>query len=277
MGTAHINGMDFDYDDVGPGDGPVVLLLHGFPQDRTSWRLLTPGLVEAGYRVIALDQRGYSPGARPGATSDYRLAPLVSDVVGLLDVLEVPGAHVVGHDWGGAVAWAVASEAPDRVLTLTVLSTPHPGAMTRAFTRTTQGLRSWYMGMFQVPVLAEQVLQPGRPFWSAVMRGLPTDAVAHYSERAREPGALTAMLRWYRALPRDMVRPSLAMHRITVPTLYIWGRNDPALGEGAALLTADFVTGPYTFVALPGQGHWLPERAADEVLPLVLDHLGAHD
>lgn len=273
MVTAHINGMSFDYDDSGPGDGPVVLLLHGFPQDRTSWRVLTPGLVEAGYRVIALDQRGYSPGARPGATSDYQLAPLVADALGLLDVLGVERAHVVGHDWGGAVAWAVGSEAPDRVLTLTVLSTPHPGAMTRALTRTTQGLRSWYMGMFQVPVLAEQALKPGRPFWSAVMRGLPADAVAHYSERASEPGALTAMLRWYRALPRDMVKPSLAMHRITVPTLYIWGRNDPALGEPAALLTADFVTGPYTFVALPGQGHWLPERAADEVLPLLLAHL----
>lgn len=143
--------------------------------------------------------------------------------------------------------------------------------MTRAFTRTTQGLRSWYMGMFQVPVLAEQVLKPGRPFWSAVMRGLPSESVAHYSERANEPGALTAMLRWYRALPRDM-GPAVPRDASTsVPTLYIWGRNDPALGEGAALLDGRLVsTGPYTFVALPGQGHWLPERAPEEVLPLLL-------
>jgi pimeloyl-ACP methyl ester carboxylesterase len=273
MATAQLNGMTFDYDLSGPDDGPTVVLLHGFPQDRTSWRLLVPGLVAAGYRTVALDQRGYSPGARPKRTADYRLGPLVSDVVALLDELGVPQAHVVGHDWGGAVAWAMASAAPERILTLTVLSTPHPGAMARAFTRTTQGLKSWYMGMFQIPFVAEQVLQPRGPFWSAVMRGLPADAVAHYAQRASEPGAMTAMLQWYRALPRDMIKPSVAMHRTTVPTLYIWGRNDPALGEAAALMTADFVAGPYTFIALPGQGHWLPERAADEILPLLLAHL----
>lgn len=276
MATADINGMIFDYETAGPDVGTPVVLLHGFPEDASAWRGLTAGLAEAGQRSIAPDQRGYSPGARPTATSDYQLAPLVSDVVGLLDTLGIERAHLVGHDWGGAVAWAVASSAPERLLSLTVLSTPHPGAMQRAMLRSTQGLRSWYMGLFQVPGLAEQLLRPGRPMWSAIMRGLPEDSIQRYTERASEPGALTAMLRWYRALPLDVVRPSVAMHRITVPTLYVWGRRDPALGESGALATADYVTGPYTFVALPDHGHWLPERATDEVLPLLLDHIAAH-
>ena len=130
------------------------------------------------------------------------------------------------------------------------------------------------MGLFQVPGLAEHLLRPGRPMWSAIMRGLPAEAVAEYSAKAAEPGALTAMLRWYRALPRDAVRPSVPMHRITVPTLYVWGARDPALGAAAAAATADYVTGPYTFVELPEHGHWLPELATDDVLPLLLEHLG---
>lgn len=265
--------MRFECDIAGPDDGEVVMLLHGFPQDRYSWHAITPALNAAGYRTIAPDQRGYSPGARPGSTGDYRLAALAGDVIGLLDALGVERAHIVGHDWGGAVAWAVASEYPDRVRTLTVLSTPHPGAMQRAMVRSTQGLKSWYMGLFQVPGLAERMLRPTGPMWRAVMRGLPAESVDRYTANAAAPGALTAMLRWYRALPLDVVRPSVRMHRITVPTLYIWGRRDPALGEAGAVATADYVTGPYEFLVLDGQGHWLPELAADEVVEALVPHL----
>lgn len=265
----------FDYDDAGPKDAPVVLLLHGFPQDRTCWRPISAQLNEAGYRTVALDQRGYSPGARPAGADAYRMSRLVADAIGLLDALDIRHAHVIGHDWGGAVAWALASGHPDRLLSLTVLSTPHPGALRRSFLRSTQGLHSWYMGMFQVPGLTERLLTPGGRPWRELMRGLPESQVAHYSDRVREPGALTAMLAWYRAMPMDMARPSVPLHRITVPTLYVWGQRDPALGEYAARHTADFVKGPYTFVVLPTQGHWLPERASDEVGRAVLAHLGS--
>ncbi|MCB9413541.1 MAG: alpha/beta fold hydrolase [Actinobacteria bacterium] len=276
MTTVPVNGFDFDVDISGPQDGEVVVLLHGFPQDRTCWRPLTERLNAAGYRTVAPDQRGYSPGARPKGVAEYRLGPLTSDVTGLLDALDIDRAHVVGHDWGGAVAWALASDAPARVRSLTVLSTPHPAAMQRAMIRSTQGLKSWYMGLFQVPHLAETLLAPSRPMWRAVMRGLPADSVARYTANVAEPGALTAMLNWYRAMPRDVVKPSLPMHRIEVPTLYIWGRRDPALGEAGALATADYVTGPYEFVILPDAGHWLPEQAVDDVSAALLDHLATY-
>ena len=148
-------------------------------------------------------------------------------------------------------------------------------ATPQASLRSTQLAKSWYMGMFQVPYAAELALKPGSPMWQAMMRGLPPESVAHYTSRAKEPGALTAMLRWYRALPLDIVRPSVPMHRVRLPTLYVWGRRDPALGEAADLATAKYVTGPYTFVALPDHGHWLPERAASELLPILTEHLTA--
>lgn len=274
--SVEANGLTFECTIDGPADGAAVLLLHGFPEDRTSWEGITAPLASAGYRTIAPDQRGYSLGARPDGVAAYRLGNMVADAMGILDALRVDRAHVVGHDWGGAVAWAIASAQPDRARSLSVLSTPYPSAITRVALRSNQLLKSWYMGMFQAPLVAEWMLTPQRRGWRAIMRGLPADAKARYSARASEPGALTAMLNWYRALPLDAARPSVDWHRITVPTLYVWGRDDPALGEAAALATADYVKGPYTFVALPGQGHWLPELATDEVLPLLAEHLAAY-
>jgi pimeloyl-ACP methyl ester carboxylesterase len=275
MPTALLNGLTFEYSDEGPPDGAACLLLHGFPQDRTSWDTIAARLVSLGYRVVRPDQRGYSPGARPRSADDYRLEPIVSDAVALLDELEVSTAHVVGHDWGGAVAWGLATQHPDRVRTLTVLSTPHPVAMSRSFVTSTQGLRSWYMGLFQVPGLAERLLAPNGRLWSAMMRGLPAQQREHYTRRAAEPGALAAMLSWYRAMPLDMVRPSIRWRRVTVPTLHLWGTRDPALGEAATRLTARSVAGEYTLVELVGEGHWLPELASDKVLDALVPHLDA--
>lgn len=272
MATIECNGLTFDVEDSG-GEGQPVLLLHGFPQDHTSWNSLVGPLREAGYRTIAPDQRGYSPGARPQGTKAYRLGEMVGDALAILDSLGIERAHVVGHDWGGAVAWGLGASAADRVLTLTVLSTPHPAAMQKAVLRSTQGLRSWYMGMFQVPGLAETLMAPGRPMWTALMRGLPSEAAERYSRNAQDSKARRAMLQWYRAVPGEVISPSVKWRRIEVPTLYIWGERDPALGAKAAHATAEYVSGAYTFVALPGQGHWLPERAADEVAPLLVKHL----
>ena len=267
------NGLTFDVDDSGEKDREAVLLLHGFPQDRTSWDEIAASLRDAGYRTIAFDQRGYSAGARPSAVSDYKQGEIVADALALLDELDVERAHIVGHDWGGAVAWGLGSSAPDRVLSLTVLSTPYPGAMKAVALKSTQLLNSWYMGMFQIPVFSEAVLTTSGPFWKAVMKGLPPKAKEHYTQRARQPGAMTAMLRWYRALPLDLARPSVDWHRITVPTLYLWGDRDPALGRAAADATADFVTGDYTFVVLPGVGHWIPESVPNQVSEALLAHL----
>lgn len=276
MALARIGTLEFTYADDGPADGPVVLLLHGFPQDHRSWDAVSAALVERGFRTIRPDQRGYSPGARPQAVDGYRLGVVAADAVALLDHLGVERAHVVGHDWGGMVAWAVAAAYPERLLTLTVLSTPHPAAFAASM-RGTQALRSWYMGVIQVPRAAEALLRPGGRMWAGMMRGLPAEARIRYTAAAARPGALTAMLAWYRALPRDMARPSVRWRPIDVPTLYVWGRRDPALGESAARRTSRYVRGPFTFVILPNAGHWLPERAAAEVTPLLLAHLGSAD
>ena len=258
-----------------PTGGIPVLLLHGFPQDLTSWDELAAGLRAAGFRTIRPNLRGYSPGARPGEVDAYRMRYLVDDAIALLDALDIQRCHVIGHDWGGALAWALASEAPERVITLTVLSTPYPSAMTRVALRSDQGLRSWYMAAFQVPKLPERLLQPPSKAWATLMRGLPAAAQARYTQRASQPGALGPMLAWYRAMGREMRDPSLNWHRIRVPTLYCWGARDPALGAAAARATSRYVAGPYTFLVLPEHGHWLPERAADQILPALLAHLGA--
>lgn len=269
------DGLSFEYTDSGPADGEVVVLLHGFPQDRTSWDAIIPALNQAGYRTVALDQRGYSPGARPGSVSGYGWKKTAGDVIALLDEVGAARAHVVGHDWGGSVAWCVASEWPDRVASLTVLSTPHPGAISAVAFSSTQLVKSWYMGLFQVPKVSEKLLSPGKPGWGALMRGLPAERVKHYTERMSQPGALSAALNWYRVLPHELSHPSLKVRRVSVPTAYIWGSRDPALGRAAAEATSKFVVGPYRFVALVGAGHWLPEKNSEAVLGELIPHLRA--
>lgn len=261
--------LTFDVTDEGPLDGPVVVLLHGFPVDRTSWDVVAPMLHQAGMRTLAPDQRGYSPGARPAGRAAYVMSELVGDVVALLDAAEVDHAHVVGHDWGGGVAWSIAGSVPERVATVTVLSTPHPGAMNRAFKTFGQARRSWYMAAFQVPWLPEQVLP--RSFASGLRKsGLPAAKAEHYATRMREPGALTAGINWYRALPLSRG----AAHRVRVPATYVWGRHDPFLGRRAAELTAEHVIAPYEFVELD-EGHWLPERAPRAVADAVIARVGS--
>jgi pimeloyl-ACP methyl ester carboxylesterase len=180
--------------------------------------------------------------------------------------------HVVGHDWGGAVAWALAAGHPERVASVAVVSTPHPRAAFEALPRSLQALRSSYVAFFALPALPEAVLLAGR---GAVLRrmlrgsGLPADRADAYVAAMREPGALTGALAWYRA-----ARPGdLAVGDVTVPTLYVWSPGDVALGGTAARRTAAHVTGPYRFEVLDGAPHWIPETRGRELSALLLDHL----
>ncbi len=282
------DGLVFDVRDDGPASGEAVVLLHGWPQDHTAWQRVTPLLHAAGLRTLAPDQRGYSRGARPSRPTAYGMRELVADVVALLDQAGVDRAHLVGHDWGGSVAWAVAERHPERLRSLTVLSTPHHRAMAWAVRHGDQGLRSLYTVAFQLPVLPELVLHAGLPL---VLRrsGLPAEDVHRYAARFREPGAATAGLNWYRALPLRrglgrLVRAALPgghdrrnaaelgpsrPRRISVPTTYVWGSDDPALGRAAAERTGRYVASDYRFVELDA-GHWLPEtrpqRVAEEII-----------
>jgi pimeloyl-ACP methyl ester carboxylesterase len=285
------DGLVFEVRDAGPLDGPVVVLLHGFPQDSTAWSEVEPLLHAAGLRTLAPDQRGYSPGARPRGRAAYALREMSADVVAMLDAAGVERAHLVGHDWGGAVVWDATERHPDRFASAVPVSTPHPAALAYAFTHSVQALRSWYIALFQLPVLAEVAVAPvlERSLQSS---GLPAERARHYAERMREPGALTAALDWYRGaalgIARGLVRGAVpaalrppargtATYRSPGPhwggpTTYVWGRRDPALARVAAERTADFVRGDYRFVEVDG-GHWLPETHAGEVAAAILERV----
>jgi len=267
------DGFVFNVEDRGPIGAEAIVLLHGFPENRTCWDGVVPSLVDAGYRTLAPDQRGYSPGARPREPEEYVMEQLVGDVLALADQAGIDRFHVVGHDWGGAVAWAVAGEHPDRVHTLTVLSTPHPRAFRRALVSSDQAVRSRYMAFFQLRGTAEKALlqDDGRRFVGGMAKaGLDRGVARAYFEFLREPDAMTCALNWYRAI---RVRPRADVPAVTVPTLYVWSTEDTALGREAAELTARHVKGPYRFEVLEGISHWIPEEVPETVAGLLLDHV----
>ena len=267
-------GLRFDVVDAGPADGEVVLCLHGFPQDSAAYAGVLPLLTARGLRVLVPDQRGYSPGARPGQRRDYALRELVADAVALLDAAGAPRAHVVGHDWGGVVAWALAAWFPERVSALTALSQPHPAAFQSAVLTSTQAVRSTYVAAFQLPLLPERLLLAGdgRLLSASLQRsGLPADLARGYAHRMGEPGRLTAALDWYRALPHaGRVGP------VDVPVTYLHGRRDPFYAPAAVLGTSAHVRGSSFRRQALGIGHWVPELAPQAVADAVLDAVAAH-
>jgi pimeloyl-ACP methyl ester carboxylesterase len=258
------DGLRFEVVDTGPLSAPVAVLLHGFPTDATSWERIAGLLHDGGLRTVAPTLRGYSPGASPHGRAVYALGLIVGDVLALLDTLGVRQVHLVGHDWGGALAWAVAGAHPERVASVTVLSTPHPAAMSRAVRHLDQARRSWYMAAFQVPWLPEQVLS--RRLGAQLRRwGMPDQDAARYAARFATPESLTGPLNWYRALPHSRG----VVHRCRVPATFVWGRHDQALGREAAEATRSFVVADYELVELD-EGHWLPELAAPECAAAIL-------
>lgn len=267
METFANDGFTFDVTDAGPANGEAMVLLHGFPESRDAWQEMIPLLVHAGYRVLAPNQRGYSRGARPPGRRDYTLDKLSGDVLALLDQAGVERAHIVGHDWGGGVAWDLAANHADRVLTMTSLATPHPSALLKA-ARGTQALKSTYMLVFQLPAVAEFGFRTGA-VWRAVERsGLPKRYIEQYRRLFDEPGAARGALNWYRALPFS---PRTGVGTVAVPTLYVYGTNDVALGRKAADLTANYVSGPYRYEVLDGVSHWIPEEVPARTAELILD------
>jgi pimeloyl-ACP methyl ester carboxylesterase len=256
----------------GPDDGELVLLLHGFPQTSFSWRHQLPLLAAAGYRAVAPDQRGYSPGARPTDLESYRAERYVEDVHGLANALGAERFHLIGHDFGGFVAWDVASAHPELLSTLTVVSTPHPTPMAKSILEGgEQRDRSSYMLFFRSPEAEAFFLDND----AAGLRGLYEASGLTESEEyvrvLKQPGAMTGALNWYRGVDRSV---GAAMRPVTTPTLYVWSTNDPALGREAAEATAGYVEGPYRFEVLDGVSHWIPEEAAEALNALLLDHLG---
>lgn len=262
------SALRFDVLDRGPASGEVVVLLHGFPQQPSSWDGVAGRLNTSGLRTLVPSLRGYTATSRPRPRRAYTSMETTADVVALLDAAGVARAHIVGHDWGGAPAWGMASWHPERTASVTVLSTPHPAAMVDALRGSNQALRSWYMALFQLPLLPEAL---ARRTLAKTLRDsrLPEEHVEAYVAAMAEPGALTGALNWYRGLPFSVRQP---VGQIKVPTTYIWGRHDFALGRYAAERTGRYVDGPYEFVNLKA-GHWLPETEPDAVAVAVAERV----
>ncbi|WP_410666127.1 alpha/beta fold hydrolase [Amycolatopsis sp. lyj-84] len=264
----------FDAIAAGPEDGRPVLLLHGFPEAAVEWEHQVATLGLLGYRAVAPDQRGYSPDVRPEQASEYGIDELVGDVLAIADRLGWNEFDLVGHDWGGAVAWWTADAHPGRLRSLAVVSTPHPAALAEAMkTDEDQHLRSGYMTEWrQTRVTERRMLENNADALRRIFDWkVSPSKIDEYVRRLSEPGALTAALNWYRA-----GRPGGKIGPIEVPTLYIWSTEDAAFGSTAALDTANRVTGPYRFEMIEDASHWVVEEAPEAVTSLLVEHLSSH-
>jgi pimeloyl-ACP methyl ester carboxylesterase len=268
MPRIDVHGVGIAYEVT--GEGPPVVLLHGFPDSGRLWRHQVAALTTAGFRTIVPDLRGYGASDKPEAVESYRLRTIVGDVLAVLDDAGAERAHVVGHDWGAGVAWLLAALHPDRVDRLVVLSVGHP-----TWLRTTleQLEKSWYMLLLQFPGVAEQWLQAdGWANFRSWARHPDADEVIAELERN---GSLTPALNYYRANvpPDSFVRPRPTLPPVQAPTMGIWSSRDVALTEGQMVRSEAGVAGPWRYERLEGPGHWLQLEAPDEVNGLLLDHL----
>jgi pimeloyl-ACP methyl ester carboxylesterase len=264
------------------GTGEPVILLHGFPELSYSWRHQLPALSGAGFHAVAPDLRGYGGSDRPAETAAYALPKLVGDLVGLIRALGHESAHVVGHDWGGSIAWVTASRAPERVRSLSILNSPHPVASAEARQIPEQQQKSWYMLLFQFAGVAEEWLSAND---FANLRRFVFDTAAPGAFSAgdretfvaalREDGALTAALDYYRANipPESWLRPPPDLPPVGVPTMIVWGEADAYMSPILLERSVSKVTGPLRVERLPGVSHWVQQEAPGEVNRLLVDFL----
>jgi len=268
------NGMTFRCREAAGGGEPVILL-HGFPETSHMWLPLMERLATEGYRCLAPDQRGYSPGARPEGAEQYRYIDTASDALALADAWGADRFHLIGHDWGAGCGWAVVAAKPERLLSWTALSVPHMAAFGGAIrSDPDQQQKSQYVTFFQQPGAAEALFSAND---HAALKGVwsksAPDEVEEYLSVFTQPGALTAALNWYRGSrgidPQD---PEVVFGPVATPTLMIWGNQDTAIGRVAVNAAADYMKGPYRFVELDA-GHWLVQEAPSRVAGEVVAHL----
>ena len=268
--TIEANGLTFAIDECGAGPD-IALCLHGFPESRYSWRHQLPALVAAGWHAVAPDLRGYGGTTRPAAQSAYHIDHLVADAAALFDALGARRRLLVAHDWGALIAWVFAIRQARALDGLVVMNVPHPQVFSDVLrTSWAQKRKSWYVAFFQLPWLPEALLGAsgargiGKAFTDSAVNkaNFPASVIDHYCANARQPGALTAMINYYRAnFPNIMGEPAA---KITVPTLMIWGEQDVALDmaltQGYGPLVDDF-----TLVTLPDASHWVQQDAPEAV------------
>ena len=273
------NGFTFRCREAGPAGGEPVILLHGFPETSHMWVELLPRLAEAGYRCLAPDQRGYSPGARPLEVAEYGTDNLVADVAALAGAAGIAAPyHLVGHDWGAGVGWRFVASHADKLASWTALSIPHPGSYGRAYAEDPdQQQRSQYITFFQQPGAAEEMLLANdAAALKAVWDKSSPEEVEEYTSILTAPGALTSALNWYRAnFGGGAQDPAASQFEVTTPTLTIWGNQDQAVGRATTLTHNNFMKGPNKWLELDA-GHWLVQEKLDTVSSEILAHLKAH-
>jgi pimeloyl-ACP methyl ester carboxylesterase len=284
--TLETNGVRLHCVQAGPPEGELVILLHGFPEFWYGWRNQIEPLAQAGYRVLAPDQRGYNLSDKPQAVSAYRIEILAADVVGLIQALGRERALLVGHDWGAAVAWHTAIHYPQAIAKLGILNVPHPAVMVRTLrSNFRQIMKSWYIFFFQLPRLPEWMLS--RNHYAAMRRMLRAssrrdtfgdEALDRYVQAWRQPGALRSMIHWYRALFRSVVasmgRSVEPAHagRVEPPTLMIWGARDIALDRSMAQPSIELCN-QGRLVFFEQATHWVQHDEPQRVTRLLLDFL----
>ncbi|ELZ96113.1 epoxide hydrolase-related protein [Haloferax mucosum ATCC BAA-1512] len=264
--------------EAGPEDGELVVLLHGFPECWYGWADYLRPLTDAGYRVVVPDQRGYNLSDRPDGIEWYSIDELAGDVVGLLDALGREKAHIVGHDWGAAVAWWTALHHPNRVRSLTAINLPHPTVFTRHLKRDpAQQLRSWYVLFFQMPKLPELLGPLGD--WAVLERTMTDSALPgtfspedmeHYRSAWSVPGAYQSMVNWYRAVVRE--RPQPRAETVDAPTLVVWGSRDRFLRSKMARESLSFCSDGH-LRTFDEATHWVHHEEPVVVARAIIEHL----
>jgi pimeloyl-ACP methyl ester carboxylesterase len=275
---ARVNGVRLHY--VEAGSGPLVVMLHGFPEFWYSWRHQLPALAAAGFHAIAPDLRGYNLSDKPPGVDAYRLDKLLGDVVGLIQESGAERATVVGHDWGGVLAWQLAMRHPQAIEKLIILNAPHPRAYFRELRSWRQLLKSWYIFLFQLPALPEQMLAAGDfEFLDRLLRRrelhrkvFTREDVRLYKQALARPGALTAALNYYRALRHSLPRALHEASLVQAPTLLLWGERDAYLSlrltEGLDAWVPNL-----RVVRFPDVGHWIQNEVPEQVNRLMIDFL----
>lgn len=272
-GYVQANGVRFHYAEM--GSGPLVVLLHGFPQCWYEWRYVMPRLAQR-FHVVAPDMRGYNWSDKPPGVASYKIETLGEDVAALIEALGESKAHVVGHDWGGVVAWHVGAHHGERVDKLAVLNAPHPGAYAREAMKLHQLLRSWYIFFFQLPLLPEAAmrltLRRSLAGSASVPGAFPPDALDVYENALSQPGTATSMLNYYRAAFRGARSRTGATHNVERPTLLLWGMKDFALAPELAEGLEEWVPN-IQVERVEDSGHWLPEEKPGVVVDSLLRFL----
>jgi len=263
---ADVNGLRMHY--VSAGEGPTVILMHGFPDTHEIWRHQIPALAQAGYRVIAPDMRGYGKTDAPASTEAYAMRFLCGDIVGLMDVLGVEKATIIGHDWGGVVGWHLCMHAPQRFARFVAMSTGHPAAIASA--GVTQQMRFWYILGFLMPVVAEHAIRANDWFFLRQMTRRP-DQLAIWRAALEPEGRLTAALNYYRANIK-LGQPG-RWRPVEIPVMGVWSDRDPALGEKQMVDSAQHCHAGFRYEVLGGAGHWMQLSATERLNALLLDFL----